>query len=227
MAWRCWLLAAPGMFRVYRLPRPVADLVVVADSFHTKPLMRITQSADHYHILGLSRNSFKLFEGNRDNLIEVSPVDDGAAGTAEEMLGKDAGGREGAHRAYGPTGDSVWSGTDVKQDLADRDMKQFFRAVDQAVMHRYDKSSGMGLILAALPEHHNLFRSVSKNPHLLRDALDVHPDTMSIDTLRERAWQLIQPFYLDRLAGFLSMLTASLLAKLKALICWTILPKLP
>lgn len=37
------MLGAPGMFRVYRLQRPVAELVVVADSFHTKPLMRITQ----------------------------------------------------------------------------------------------------------------------------------------------------------------------------------------
>ena len=201
------VLAAPGMFRVYRLPRPVADLVVVADSFHTKPLMRITQSADHYQVLGLSRNSFKLFEGNRDSLVEMSPVGSGA-GTADEMLDKEPDAREGAHRAYGPTGgqgptsDSAWSGTDVKQDLADRDMKQFFRAVDQVVTERYAKSGGMGLILAALPENHNLFRSVSKNPHLLKDALDVHPDAMSIDALRERAWQLIQPQYLERLAGF-------------------------
>ena len=75
------------------------------------------------------------------------------------------------------------------------------RAVDQAVAHRYAKSGGRGLILAALPEHHNLFRSVSKNPHLLKEAIDVHPDAMSLDTLRERAWQLIQPYYLDRLSG--------------------------
>ena len=194
------VLAAPGMFRVYRLPRPVADLVVVADSFHTKPLMRITQSTDHYQVLGLSRNTFKLFEGNRDSLVEVQPMDS-APQTAQEMLGKEADSREGAHRAYGPSGDSAWQGTDVKQALADRDLEQFFRAVDQAVAHRYAKSGGRGLILAALPEHHNLFRSVSKNPQLLKEAIDVHPDAMSLDTLRERAWQLIQPYYLDRLSG--------------------------
>lgn len=194
------VLAAPGMFRVYRLPRPVVDLVVVADSFHTKPLMRITQSTDHYQVLGLSRNTFKLFEGNRDSLVEVQPMDS-APQTAQEMLGKEADSREGAHRAYGPSGDSAWQGTDVKQALADRDLEQFFRAVDQAVAHRYAKSGGRGLILAALPEHHNLFRSVSKNPQLLKEAIDVHPDAMSLDTLRERAWQLIQPYYLDRLSG--------------------------
>ena len=200
------VLGAPGMFRVYRLPRPVAELVVVADSFHTKPLLRITQSADHYRVLGLSRNSFKLFEGNRDGLREVQPLDN-AEQTADAMLGKDTDVREGAHRAYGPTGghgstgDSAWSGTDVKQDLADRDMEQFFRAVDQAVMQRYGQTGGMGLILAALPEHHHLFRKVSKNPQLLKEALDVHPDALSIDALRERAWQLVQPTYLARLAG--------------------------
>ena len=195
------VLSAPGMFRVYRLPRTVAKLAVVADSFHTKPLMRITQSTDHYLVLGLSRNSFKLFEGNRDGLVEVQPMDH-AARTADEMLGKDADSREGAHRAYGPAGDSAWQGTDVKQSLADRDTEQFFRAVDQAVMHRYgSKSGGMGVILAALPEHHNLFRSVSKNPQLLKESLDINPDAMSLDELRERAWQLVQPYYLDRLAG--------------------------
>jgi hypothetical protein len=39
------VLSARGMFRVYKLQRPIAELAVVADSFHTKPLMRIRQSA--------------------------------------------------------------------------------------------------------------------------------------------------------------------------------------
>lgn len=196
------VLSAPGLFRVYRLERPVTDLVVVADSFHTKPLLRITQSADRFQVLGLSRDSFKLFEGNRDSLLEVQ-APDSAAQTAGEMLNKETDSREGAHRSYGPTGDSAWHGTDVKQDAADRDMEQFFRAVDQAVMQRGGPSGGMGLILAALPEHHNLFRSVSKNPLLLKEAIDVHPNAMSVDALRERAWELIQPYYLDRLSGLL------------------------
>lgn len=32
------VLASPGTFKVYRLQRPVAELAVVAESFHTKPL---------------------------------------------------------------------------------------------------------------------------------------------------------------------------------------------
>jgi len=37
----------------------------VADSFHTKPLLRVLQSADRYQILALNRHEAKLYEGNR------------------------------------------------------------------------------------------------------------------------------------------------------------------
>ena len=49
------VLGATGVFRVHRLQRSVPELAVVADSFHTKPLLRILQSADRYQILGVSR----------------------------------------------------------------------------------------------------------------------------------------------------------------------------
>ena len=187
------VLAAPGMFRVYRLQRPVADLVVVADSFHTKPLIRITQSSDQYQVLGLSRNGYTLYEGNRDSLSPVQPWGD-TPQTADAMLAKDAE----SHK-----GNSSQPTTDLKQAADERDLEQFFRAVDHAVMQRQGQSAKMGLILAALPEHHNLFRKVSKNSHLLKEAIDVNPDAMSPDTLRERAWQLIQPHYLNRLSGLI------------------------
>ena len=65
------VFGAPGFFRVYRLERPVEEFANVADSFHTKPLMRIVQSADRYQVLGLDLQKIKLFEGNRDALAEV------------------------------------------------------------------------------------------------------------------------------------------------------------
>lgn len=202
------VLSAPGLFRVYRLQRPVAELVVVANSFHTKPLMRIAQSADRYQILALSRNAFKVFEGNRDVLSELLPFE--AVPQADNgQLGSAIGDREGAHRAYGPSGSSAWAGTDVKQDAVDNDTDTFFRAVDRMVLQRYSKPSGMRLILAALPEHHHRFRAISHNPFLIKEALDVHPDNLSLDALRERAWQLQQPYYLERLAGLVETFGAA------------------
>lgn len=213
------VLAAPGTFRVYKLLRPVAELVVVADSFHTKPLMRITQSADRFQILALSRQAFKVFEGNRDTLNELAPID-GVPQTSAEQLGLDDDTREGARRVYGPGSASAarhgtthhgntQHGTDVKQDAKDHDAAQFFRTVDQVVQQHYSQPSGLPLILAALPEHHHQFRSSSHNPHLLKDALDVHPDNLSLDALRERAWELMLPHYLERLDGFIGAFKAA------------------
>lgn len=208
------VLAAPGLFRVYKLLRPVAELVVVADSFHTKPLMRITQSADRFQILALNRQGFKMFEGNRDTLNELDPVD-GVPQSSAEQLAMDDDTRELSRRVYGPSSSSpvrhgtTTHGVDVKQEAKDHDTAKFFRIVDQVVQEYYSQPSGLPLMLAALPEHHHQFRSSSHNPRLMKEALDVHPDDLSLDELRERAWQLMQPHYLERLDGFVGAFKAA------------------
>jgi hypothetical protein len=197
------VLRSETLFRVYRLARPVPELAVVADSFHTKPLLRILQSADRYQILGLNRHRARLFEGNRDALAEIEPVA-GVPASIDDMRVTDAGDRERAKRVYGaapgaPEG-TTRHGTDVMQDMIDKETEQFFRAVDRAILEHYSQPSRLPLLLAALPEHHHLFFRVSRNPFLLDVALDADPESLSIDALRERAWQAIQPSYLARLA---------------------------
>ncbi len=39
------VLSSRNFFRVYRLQRPVAEMAIVADSFHIKPLLDIPQKA--------------------------------------------------------------------------------------------------------------------------------------------------------------------------------------
>lgn len=196
------VLGSPGLFRVYRLQRPVTELSVVANSFHTKPLMRIVQSADSYQILGLQQHAFKVYEGNRDGVQELPPIA-GLSQTAEGLLNEDGAEADRTNRVYGPAGAFTQHGTDKKQDADKRNAERFFRAVDQAVLHHHTKPSGLPLILAALPENHHLFRSVSRNPQLMKAAIDVHPDDLSADALRERAWQLVLPIYLERLSNHL------------------------
>jgi hypothetical protein len=196
------VLGAPGFFRVYKLHRPVAELVVVADSFHTKPLMRIVQSADRFQVLGLSRREFKVYEGNRDAVVELAPIGskDLAAGAETEPAEAE---RERAERTYGPAGQGKMTrhGVDSKEEFEDKELEAFFRRTDQAVLEHRSRPSGLPLILAALPEHHHLFRSVSRNIFLMEQGIDINPDVVSLDALRERAWQIVLPAYLERLGG--------------------------
>jgi len=198
------VLGAKGTFRVYRLQRPVAELAVVADSFHTKPLLRILQSADRYHVLGLSRQEAKLFEGNRDALDEV-PLHEDVPRTITDALGEELTDSHTTVASYGGAGGSqaaMHHGHGGKAAEVDIDAKRFFRAVDRGILEHHSKPSGLPLILAALPEHHHLFHDVSHNSRLVPESIDVHPDALSsIDELRERAWQVMEPRYLKRLGA--------------------------
>lgn len=198
------VLGAKGLFRVYRLQRPVAELAVVAESFHTKPLLRILQSAGRYHVLGVSRHTIRLFEGNRDVLDEITP-NQGVPRTLTEAFGGEKSERF-QSVVTDETGDKGHSamhdergGQNAKSDI---DAERFFRAVDRAILEHHSQAASLPLILAALPEHHHMFHAVSHNPFLIPESIDINPDALaSIDDLRERAWQLMEPRYLARLAA--------------------------
>lgn len=198
------VLGARGMFRVYTLQRPVAALAIVANSFHTKPLMRILQSADRYHVLGLNRNEIKLFEGNRDALDEIEPAQ-GVPRTITEALGEELTEPHQTVASYGGVGSGhspMHHGHGGKESEVDSDAERFFRAVDRAVLEHHSQPSRLPLILAALPEHHHMFHGVSHNPFLIPESMGIHPDALSsVDELRERVWQLMEPRYLARLAA--------------------------
>ena len=195
------ILGAPGLFRVYRVQRPVPEVVIVADSFHIKPLMRILQSADRYQVLGLNRREMKLFEGNRDVLDEIEPAD-GVTRTITDALGEKLT-ESPTLTAFSPSagGPAIRHGYGSKQDEVDIDTERFFRAVDRALLEHHSRASGLPLILAALPEHQNLFRRITQNPFLLAGGIDAHPDALPAGSLRERAWRILEPQYLARLAG--------------------------
>jgi hypothetical protein len=200
------VLAARDMFRVYKLQRPVGELTIVADTLHTKPLLRVLQSADRYQILGLSRQEIKLFEGNRSALdeIELAP---GVPRTITEALGDELsdphltvasyGGVTGTqHSGAGGMQPGMHHGHGGKSAEVDGDAERFFRAVDRAVLKSHSQPSALPLLLAALPQHHHLFHEVSRNPFLLKESVDINPDALPLDELRQRAWQVVEPHYL-------------------------------
>jgi hypothetical protein len=92
-----------------------------------------------------------------------------------------------------------------KSELEDNDTERFFRAVDRAILEHYSRPSGLPLLLAALPEHISFFRRISNNPFLMDEGIDIHPDVLSIEALRDRAWRVIEPQYLARLAALVEM----------------------
>jgi Bacterial archaeo-eukaryotic release factor family 3 len=191
------ILSSPHTFQIFELQRSVRELMVVAQTFYTKPLLRILQSADRYQILCLSRQSVQLYEGNRDALdpVELSNV----PSTITEALGDELTAARVAVRSA-PAGTTIFYGSGQRSEEIKIDQERFFRAVDRAILEHHSRPTGLPLLLAALPEHHVPFRAVSHNPFLLAEGIQTNPDALDIEQLRVLAWQKVEPSYLQRLA---------------------------
>ncbi len=194
------VLRTKDFFKVIGLQTPVDRLVVVADSFHTKPLRSYLQTLEPYQILAISLQDVQFYEGNRHSLVEVKLVPE-VPTTITEALGEEltqkylnisAGGA-------GVGGTSIHHGHGSKSDEVEKDAERFFTVVSRAITEYYSNPTGLPLILAALPEHHNLFQRVSNNPHLLPNGIMINPKSVPIDKLKKLAWEIIEPEYFKRL----------------------------
>ncbi|NLV30221.1 MAG: hypothetical protein GXY47_03620 [Acidobacteria bacterium] len=193
------LFAAPGMFQALDLQQPVPDLLIVADSFHIKPLLRIAQSADRYQVLCLTRREASLYEGNRDALdaVELKNV----PSTLTEALGEELTEPHQTVASYGQGsgGTPMRHGHGSRKDEVDTDTERFFRVIDRGILEHYSQPSGLPLMLAALPEYHTLFRSVSRNPQLLQAGITTNPDALTPEQLRTESLRRMEPLYQKRI----------------------------
>jgi hypothetical protein len=191
------VFSAEGIFEVIRLNKSVEELAIVADSFHTKPLRQYLQSVDHFHVLGLTLHDIRLFEGNRHSLTEVELTAD-TPKTITEALGDELTDKHSTIASYGGVGGestSMHHGHGGYKEESEKDAERFFRVVANAIYEHFSKPSGWPLILAALPEHHNLFQKVSKNPLLLPKGIAINPSSVSPDQLAKMAWEIMEPEY--------------------------------
>lgn len=196
------VLASEGRFDIFRLQRPVKELLVVADGFHLKPLWRIMQSADRYQALGLNQHEVRLFEGNRDAFDEID-VDDMPA-TITAALGDQLTDSQrrivySAQPAVA-AGKAVFQGQGGRADEMEKDRERFFRVIDREVLTRFSRPSGLPLILVALPELQTEFRRLSQNPFLLAESVGKHFHALDTEQLRAEIWRALEPKYLARLA---------------------------
>jgi hypothetical protein len=202
--------SADGFHR-FDLQQTVPARVVVGDSFHLKPLLRLWRTQDRYQVLGLSRARVRLYEGDRDHLDEIDL--DGVPATPDEALGEQVGNaREnqprphpgihpaGKPHAHGGHHGEQAGGHPSKGEEAKLEGEHFFEVVDKEVWQRHSRPSGLPLVLAALPVNQQPFRAHSHNSQLLPEGIEKDPEAMSVAQLRQAAWQIVAPRHGERLA---------------------------
>ena len=120
-----------------------------------------------------------------------------------------AGGAGGARSASGAKTGGMRHGHASKKDEVESDTERFFRAVDRGIHEHHSKPTGLPLILAALPEYHATFRSISHNTQLVDSGVEMNAEALSADEFRHRAWKVMEPVYLNRLADLVERFGAA------------------
>ncbi|NLD33000.1 MAG: hypothetical protein GX662_12205 [Trichococcus flocculiformis] len=186
------VLASKNRCIVYHLHHPVMESAVVGRRYQIRPLLKAFQSIENYQLLGLSRESFSLYQSSLRGFEEIA-ISQGTPRTMEDVLGDQFSDPFSSHRSYSSSGGNTFNRGhgDVKQEM-DKDTEKYFRYVDSFVWENYSKPSKMPLILVSLAEFHSEFRNISKNPYLLEPGIHKSIDSLTMDEIQKRAGKIIQ-----------------------------------
>ncbi|MCF7926556.1 MAG: hypothetical protein K9L74_03185 [Candidatus Izimaplasma sp.] len=189
------ILASRNDYVVFRLHSNVKDKVIVADSFHTKPLIRHFQTGGTFDVLTLDREKFALYTCTQDQCHKVK-FEEGTPITKKEVLGTLDDKGYLSHNSYnGSANQAMYHGHDDSKDVIEKDTERYFRYVDRFIKNTYSKPTKRPLVLWALTEHHGVFQKISKNKYLLEDGVKQSDKNLTEEKIQEKAWELIKPRY--------------------------------
>lgn len=201
------VFASPEVQRMYRLPVSFEDLVVVAPTFHTRPLMEYLQSPDRYWVLAISQKEVRLWQGTRSGL---TPVDlAGVPRSLQEALGYEFERDELQFHSPKPAGTSggtgaIFHGHGVGQDDAKSELKRFFRKVDDGVRELLADEIGP-VILAAVDYYHPLYHEVSRLENLIDEGVTGNVSNWDASRVHDAAWPIVRETVLEKIDGALQL----------------------
>ena len=193
------LFCASDFFRCYRLPLELDERVVVSDRFYLRPLAALRAGDGRFYVLALSLNHVRLLEARRGNLRRV-PLE-GVPRSFEEALGYDQYDSGIYSHSSSPSGlgrqPAIFHGHgDNDQEKLDKDILHYFQLVAKGLIGVLEDPEAP-LVLAAVEEHFPRWRCAAKHPRLLETGIVGSPERTSDRVLFDRAWEIVEPFFLS------------------------------
>ncbi len=179
----------------YRLPIPVPELVVVADTYHTKPLLRFLRSNGRYLVLAVSQNKVALYEGSP---FGAGPVNlHGVPKSLRDALGVP----EYDHSVQSPyIRGEVFHGEGPGKEKRKVELAQFFRAIDRG-LHEYLREERVPLLLAAVKYYHPIYRQENRYPELMGEGLEGNYERANAEQIHKEAWPKVSRVFEERVSA--------------------------
>lgn len=193
------LFLAPGVYREFRLPLALQELVVAGDRFEIKPLLPLLADDGHYFVLALSQKRNRLLMATKYSVrvIPTPNVPESVEAAlpfheTERQLqfhsrtGGPGGGQGRRSPMFHGHGDSA---EDTKGNvlrycqLVDRGLKEVLR------------EERAPLVVAAVEFEQALYREANTYPHLVPAGVAGNPDELSVEELARAAWPIVEPVF--------------------------------
>lgn len=189
------LFLTPRVLRHYRVPIGLAELAVVSDRFHLKPLFRLFTGDGRFYLLALGESGLRLYQGSHEQLapldVATLPRELAEALAAEEPPAPPQL-HAGAPRS--PAG-SIFHGHGHGHGAGgDEAILRHFRRVDQALGAILERETAP-LVLAGVEHLLPIYRAANRYPHLLEAGVPGRPERLALAALHERAWRVVAPVF--------------------------------
>lgn len=189
------------LFEVHKLPFEVPELLLVSDTFHTRPLLRYVAAVSSYHVLAVSQDHVVLFDGWRERLkLAHTPR---LPRHMKDVVGEyENDSQRHSHSAARGGRQSIYHTSGEGARDVERDLEVFFKAIDTEV-RRLLKHSRRPVVLAAQPRNQAIYRRLSRLPLLIEDGIPCEAKGFSAEEIGKRAWPLVETWAHERLDALL------------------------
>ncbi|MGD2151652.1 MAG: hypothetical protein PVG79_00200 [Gemmatimonadales bacterium] len=188
------VFASPETFRSYRLPVSFAELVVVTDRFHVKPLLPLLSGDGRFYVLAVSQKQVRLLLGTRHSIDEVNLED--APTSLSEALGDEERERQLQYHTAGRGGSAIFHGHGSAGDESEhkKDLLRYFKRVDRGLQELMS-AERIPLVVAGVDYLLPIYREASTYAQLMDEGIIGNPDGLSARELHDEAWAILEPHF--------------------------------
>ncbi len=196
------ILRSPNVFRTYWLPTSLKEHVIIGPHFYIKPLLPFLTNEGRYYILALSQKDIRLLVGTHYTVQEVTlpeKVPQSLADVLKHQYNENdvrhyssssgAAIGKGGHRA------AIFYGQGAGIDDTKDDLQRYFQQINRGLRELLHNEH-TPMVLAGVEYLLPIYHEVNTYPHLLQQAVPGNPDKLRAEELREKAWEVVEPYML-------------------------------
>ncbi|EOH86191.1 baeRF6 domain-containing protein [Enterococcus villorum] len=195
------LILSPKQTYIHRLSIPVDDQYYVSDLPYLLAVIKNSHFNYSYYLLGLNRDSMKLYEVNNKQVKEVKLPDD-APKDVVTALGSELTGGGLNYTSNGGEG-ATFHGVNPKDEEVEIDWVNYYQAVDEYFKNTFENPEKWPIYLFALPENQTMFKKVAKNPYYRSEvAISASPAQLTLKEIEEGAKKLSDELAANEAKGY-------------------------